>query len=439
VAMRPDWGKGYFRLGRALSGLGDPEEALLAFFHCLVLEETCSKALRAEIVRELSKILSKDQSRMELDTIDSRSGSQEVVGMEIDLEDQSRGGGDHMSLATSFLPSENQRLCSLLNRIEGHLTQMKERPHKQEDRDIDPSLVQEGDFNCPLCLRLLLQPVTTLCGHTFCRSCIERNLDHRPECPMCKTSLQADGTSNWGVNEFVEQSIKRLFPLDLLERQNGFEEDQMNEANVPIFVCTTSFPKIPCPLHVSEPRHRLMIRRVLENGIREFGMCSAGQGGMFSDFGTMLEIRGIQYFEDGQSVLDTVGGRRFKVLERDVRDGYQTANVEFLEDAIPADSDVEELQRLHDHTLANALSWLRCHHTQRKEGIITHFGTMPAVEESYWLLPSGPTWLWWLLAILPLDAQAQMHVLSQCLLKKRLSAVNHVLSLIRSRAGDLCD
>ena len=50
---------------------------------------------------------------------------------------------------------------------------------------------------------------------------------------MCKTSLQADGTSNWGVNEFVEQSIKRLFPLDLLERQNGFEEDQMNEANVP--------------------------------------------------------------------------------------------------------------------------------------------------------------------------------------------------------------
>ena len=50
---------------------------------------------------------------------------------------------------------------------------------------------------------------------------------------MCKTSLQADGTSNWGVNEFVEQSIKRFFPLDLLERQNGFEEDQMNEANVP--------------------------------------------------------------------------------------------------------------------------------------------------------------------------------------------------------------
>ena len=35
-------------------------------------------------------------------------------------------------------------------------------------------------------------------------------------------------------------------------------------------------------------------------------------------------------------------------------------------------------------------------------------GMMPPVEESYWLLPSGPTWLWWLLAILPLDSHAQV-------------------------------
>ena len=60
----------------------------------------------------------------------------------------------------------------------------------------------------------------------------------------------------------------------------------------------------------------------------------------------MLEIRGIQYFDDGRSVLDTVGGRRFRVVDRDTRDGYQVANVEFLEDAIPLDSDVRELQVL---------------------------------------------------------------------------------------------
>ena len=33
---------------------------------------------------------------------------------------------------------------------------------------------------------------------------------------------------------------------------------------------------------------------------------------------------------------------------------------------------------------------------------------MPSVEESYWSLPSGPAWAWWVLAILPLDTQAQV-------------------------------
>ena len=47
----------------------------------------------------------------------------------------------------------------------------------------------------------------------------------------------------------------------------------------------------------------------------------------------MLEIRDVQYFPDGRSLVDTVGGRRFRVIERSHRDGYDTAKVEYLEDA----------------------------------------------------------------------------------------------------------
>ena len=49
----------------------------------------------------------------------------------------------------------------------------------------------------------------------------------------------------------------------------------------------------------------------------------------------MLEIRDIQYFPDGRSVVDTMGGRRFKVVERGTKDGYSTATVEFLHDVVP--------------------------------------------------------------------------------------------------------
>ena len=51
IALKPDWGKGYFRRGMALASLGNMEEALISYFQCLVLEESCSKALRTEIYK----------------------------------------------------------------------------------------------------------------------------------------------------------------------------------------------------------------------------------------------------------------------------------------------------------------------------------------------------------------------------------------------------
>lgn len=43
--------------------------------------------------------------------------------------------------------------------------------------------------------------------------------------------------------------------------------------DIPIFVCTVAYPGIPCPLHVFEPRYRLMMRRCMETGTKKFGMC----------------------------------------------------------------------------------------------------------------------------------------------------------------------
>lgn len=59
---------------------------------------------------------------------------------------------------------------------------------------------------------------------------------------------------------------------------------------VPIFVCTMAFPTIPCPLHVFEPRYRLMIRRSMETGTKQFGMCIADELKGFADYGCMLQV-----------------------------------------------------------------------------------------------------------------------------------------------------
>ena len=53
-------------------------------------------------------------------------------------------------------------------------------------------------------------------------------------------------------------------------------------------MCTMAFPTIPCPLHVFEPRYRLMIRRSMETGTKQFGMCIADDLKGFAD--CMLEV-----------------------------------------------------------------------------------------------------------------------------------------------------
>merc|ERR1712088_20191 len=275
-----------------------------------------------------------------------------------------------------MLISKNQRLCGVLDKIDNVIVEGTKMTHTQKDRDIDPEAVKAEDFDCSLCFRLLWQPITTPCGHTYCRACIDRSLDHKRECPLCKASLQAHNSTKMCVNEFLERSVRRLLPNEFAERKKMFEDEMIDIAG----------------------------GRAMEDGTREFGMCtnSNSPDKAFSDYGTMLEIRDIQYFPDGRSVVDTMGGRRFKVISRGTKDGYSTASVEFLKDNVPEGPELEALQNLHDQTQATALSWFNNHNQQMKEGILSHYGAMPAVEKNYWRLPSGPAWAWWILAILPL-------------------------------------
>ncbi|XP_033173029.1 E3 ubiquitin-protein ligase RNF125 [Drosophila mauritiana] len=42
-----------------------------------------------------------------------------------------------------------------------------------------------GYYLCPICKSLLDQPVTTTCGHIFCKECLTTALDQLHYCPLC--------------------------------------------------------------------------------------------------------------------------------------------------------------------------------------------------------------------------------------------------------------
>lgn len=68
----------------------------------------------------------------------------------------------------------------------------------------------------------------------------------------------------------------------------------------------------------------------------------------YAEYGTILDIRDRVLLRDGCSILSTVGGRRFRVLSGGEKDGYDTAQVEFLKDTVVQEDQLLNLLELHD-------------------------------------------------------------------------------------------
>ncbi|XP_075052237.1 LON peptidase N-terminal domain and RING finger protein 1 [Mixophyes fleayi] len=301
------------------------------------------------------------------------------------------------------------------------------------DKSILDTLIDASDFECSLCMRLFYEPVTTPCGHTFCKKCLERCLDHTPQCPLCKQSLtEYLAHRSYNVTFLLEEIINQYLSQELSERKKIHEEETFELSNltknVPIFVCTMAYPTVPCPLHVFEPRYRLMIRRCMETGTKQFGMCISDPDNSFADYGCMLEIRNVHFLPDGRSVVDTIGGKRFSVLNRGMRDGYCTADIEYLTDTQVEEEELQQLRELHDAVYALACRWFQHLRHKFRSQILYHFGSMPEREDNIQVAPGGPAWCWWLLAVLPVDPRYQLSVLSVRSLKERLLKLQHILT-----------
>ncbi|BFZ24338.1 hypothetical protein BsWGS_27377 [Bradybaena similaris] len=313
------------------------------------------------------------------------------------------------------------------------------------DQDhIKPEQLNIEDLECVLCYRLLFEPVTTPCGHTFCRQCLNRSLDHTVSCPMCKGNLaEYLAERRQAITDAIQCIIATFFKRAYDERCKLNEEEVAELmrigidrlSDIPVFVCILAFPTIPCPLHVFEPRYRLMIRQCMESGTRQFGMCMNidDNEDNFCDYGCMLEIRDVQYFPDGRSVVDTVGGRRFKVLSRGKRDGYNTAKVEFISDKPVDANELNDINSLQTEIHAMVKKWLARLPTRHYTQITQHFGELPDIEPPTYPSQNGPRWAWWAVAVLPIDPRVQMVLLAMSSFQERLIALKKVLLYMNRR------
>ncbi len=109
------------------------------------------------------------------------------------------------------------------------------------------------------------------------------------------------------------------------------------------------FPGMVLPLHIFEPRYRIMIRRCIDEGTL-FGVVLVQPDSPQGEerphqVGTLAKIMTAERLDDGRFNLLTEGKKRFRILEERFNQPFLMALVEDFEDTLGEPEALEALQR----------------------------------------------------------------------------------------------
>jgi len=221
-----------------------------------------------------------------------------------------------------------------------------EREHGSSvDSSAASGVVSPSSVECTLCLKLMVQPVTTPCGHSFCRMCLREAVVHKPACPLCRAGLNTM-TNRLAVSTDLARILQTLFPREYANRMREMKADQVSrleaerseEHSMDCFILSPILPRQRMRLYMFEPRYRFMTERALESSLR-FGMVA-----QFCEFGTEVEILESNEMPGGY-FLHVIGRRIFEVKSTQInpQNGLLTAGVTFV-DPDRAEFDVERTE-----------------------------------------------------------------------------------------------
>lgn len=86
-----------------------------------------------------------------------------------------------------------------------------------EKKAVSSVLKTKSDYECPICLDLIAEPVRTPCNHLFCLSCQKQVIKLNSVCPMCRRQFDREFVPI--VDQRTQEDICQMFPEDFIERK----------------------------------------------------------------------------------------------------------------------------------------------------------------------------------------------------------------------------
>ncbi|KAL4944628.1 hypothetical protein BDV06DRAFT_82295 [Aspergillus oleicola] len=303
-----------------------------------------------------------------------------------------------------------------------------------------------SELDCQVCYSLIIEPLTTPCGHTFCRGCVAMALAHSNLCPVCRRKLNmSSSVLSERINRKLSDLIETILPDEVATRQADLSSDidVGREETMPLAVVSLAFPTMPIGLHIFEPRYRLMIQRVMGNRSRKFGMVMPNRLGRrqpglgrapFMQYGTILAINRHELLPDGRSLLIATGTSRFKVNSWELVDGYHLGKIQRVEDVSISEEEAQESRETaavvssENNTADKPIDSMS---TQQLFQLAVDFVLKerrqgapwlhPRVLLAYGALPTDPALFpWWFATILPPGDQEKYTLLSTTTVRQRL-------------------
>lgn len=125
------------------------------------------------------------------------------------------------------------------------------------------------DVTCPICMEILVDPVTIDCGHNFCLLCIRRDgkTSENIKCPLCQCSV---GKNTFRPNKLLASLAEKIQTMNPDDLQQEKEESRCQKHKKKLYYFCQQDGEFLCGVCRDSEKHKSHEVTVIEDAAQNY-------------------------------------------------------------------------------------------------------------------------------------------------------------------------